>query len=140
MTCKDCIHRELCAEYVSALARIQNADVEYISQWLDEIEGKRDQADNGCEHFADHSRFVKLPCNVGDMAYFILRYFDGKMRIKPEKICYFTIKANELNIHTTAGYFTVRDMNEGVFFTRKEAEQALKKREEAEQVLKESSE
>ena len=45
MTCKDCIHRELCAEYVSALAKIQNADVEYISQWLDEIEGKKNQTD-----------------------------------------------------------------------------------------------
>ena len=40
MTCKDCIHRELCADYVSSLAKVQNADVKYISQWLDEIEGK----------------------------------------------------------------------------------------------------
>lgn len=60
MTCKDCIHRELCADYVSSLAKVQNADVKYISQWLDEIEGKRNQTDNECEHFADRSRFVEL--------------------------------------------------------------------------------
>lgn len=45
MTCKDCIHRELCADYVSSLAKVKNADVKYISQWLDEIEGKRNQTD-----------------------------------------------------------------------------------------------
>ena len=61
MTCKDCIHRELCADYVSSLAKVQNADVKYISQWLDEIEGKKNQTDNECEHFADRSRFVELP-------------------------------------------------------------------------------
>lgn len=60
MTCKDCIHRELCADYVSSLAKVQNADVKYISQWLDEIEGKKNQTDNECEHFADRSRFVEL--------------------------------------------------------------------------------
>ena len=65
MTCKDCIHRELCADYVSSLAKVQNADVKYISQWLDEIEGKKNQTDNECEHFADRSRFVELP-DVGD--------------------------------------------------------------------------
>lgn len=61
MTCKECIHQELCADYVSALAEIQNADVEYISQWLDEIEGRKNQTDNACEFFADRSRFVELP-------------------------------------------------------------------------------
>ena len=60
MTCKDCIHRELCADYVSALTEVQNADVERISQWLDEIEGRKEQADNDCEHFKDRSRFVEL--------------------------------------------------------------------------------
>ena len=71
---------------------------------------------------------VELPCKVGDTVYFILRSFDGKMRINPEKVCYFTIDANELRIHTTAGYFTERDMNDGVFFTRERAEQVLKER------------
>lgn len=59
-TCKDCIHRELCKDYVTSLAKVQNADPIFIAKWLDEIEGKREQVDNDCEHFKDRSRFVEL--------------------------------------------------------------------------------
>ena len=104
-TCKDCIHYFVC-EY--------KPKTNLVGQCADHI---------------DRSRFVEMPCKVGDTVYFILRSFDGKMRINPEKVCYFTIDANELRIHTTAGYFTERDMNDGVFFTRERAEQVLKERE-----------
>ena len=107
-TCKDCVHVDVCEEYGEVFSLIKG--------------GK-------CSLFKDRSRFVELPCKVGDTVYFILRSFDGKMRINPEKVCYFTIDANELRIHTTAGYFTERDMNDGVFFTRERAEQVLKERE-----------
>ena len=105
MTCEDCIHFVVCDEVPT-----KSADV--------------------CDFFKDRSRFVELPCKVGDTVYFVLRSFYGKTRINPEKVCYFTIDDNELRIHTTAGYFTEHDMNGGAFFTREEAEQALKEREE----------
>lgn len=110
-TCKDCIHFESCKNLYETHGEGLSGD-SYV-----------------CDFFKDRSRFVELPCKVGDTVYFILRSFDGKMRINPEKVCYFTIDANELRIHTTAGYFTERDMNDGVFFTRERAEQVLKERE-----------
>lgn len=105
-TCKECIHYEVCRALCKSKEELMP-----------------------CVVFKYRSHFVELPCKVGDTVYFILRSFDGKMRINPEKVCYFTINANELRIHTTAGYFTERDMNDGVFFTRERAEQALKERE-----------
>ena len=106
MTCRDCIHYEAC-----------------LSVYMD-LKGHNFP----CPQFKDRSRFVELPCKVGDTL-FVLRYFYGKTRINPEKVCYFTIDDNELRIHTTAGYLTEHDMNDGAFFTREEAEQALKERE-----------
>ena len=108
MTCRDCIHYEAC-----------------LSVYMD-LKGHNFP----CPQFKDRSRFVELPCKLGDTVYFVLRSFYGKTRINPEKVCYFTIDDNELRIHTTAGYFTEHDMNGGAFFTREEAEQALKEREE----------
>ena len=116
MTCKDCIHFDRC-KGLYRFERLQRA------------------VSKGCPYFKDRFRFVELPCKVGDTVYFILRSFDGKMRINPEKVCYFTIDANELRIHTTAGYFTERDMNDGVFFTRERAEQVLKEREKMHEIL-----
>ena len=118
MTCKDCVHYDLCRSCSRIQLGWHGNSVRYVEN-IEEI----------CKDFKDSSRFVELPCKVGDTVYFILRSFDGKMRINPEKVCYFTIDANELRIHTTAGYFTERDMNDGVFFTRERAEQALKERE-----------
>ena len=121
-SCKDCLHVDVCCSYLSTVynkCKLATPDFELL---------KNIECDE-CQHFKDRSRFVELPCKVGDTVYFILRSFDGKMRINPEKVCYFTIDANELRIHTTAGYFTERDMNDGVFFTRERAEQVLKERE-----------
>ena len=112
-TCKECVHNNICN----------------IKQKYNHPKYALQHIEKYCEHFKDRSRFVELPCKVGDTVYFILRSFDGKMRINPEKVCYFTIDANELRIHTTAGYFTERDMNDGVFFTRERAEQALRRHE-----------
>ena len=114
-TCKDCLHAEVRGTFAIASETFEISSPERTA--------------SSCNDFKDRSRFVELPCKVGDTVYFILRSFDGKMRINPEKVCYFTIDANELRIHTTAGYFTERDMNDGVFFTRERAEQTLKERE-----------
>ena len=119
-SCKDCVHVEVCCE--------KNLHVAVGMNIIPRFKYKRIEQE--CKNFKGRFRFVELPCKVGDTVYFILRSFDGKMRINPEKVCYFTIDANELRIHTTAGYFTERDMNDGVFFTRERAEQVLKEREE----------
>lgn len=139
-TCKDCIHRELCADYVSSLAKVQNADVKYISQWLDEIEGKKNQTDNACEHFADRSLFVELPCKVGDSVYL------DNLHIKYADVIGIYIDAFggvfDLRIYTNIqlangfGYeyfiskdYTFEDIGKRIFLTKEEAEQALKEHE-----------
>ncbi len=47
MTCKDCIHYSVCF--------ITDEDVE------------KEVGKFGCDDFKDKSRFVELPCNVGDI-------------------------------------------------------------------------
>ena len=117
MTCKDCLYYEPCS----------TLNAEFKKHPKDFIDS--DLCAKQCTTFKDRSRFVELPCKLGDTVYFVLRSFYGKTRINPEKVCYFTIDDNELRIHTTAGYFTEHDMNGGAFFTREEAERALKERE-----------
>ena len=124
MRCKECIHQELCADYVSSLAEVQNADIEYISQWLDEIEGRKEQADNACEHFKDRSRFVELPCKLGDTVY----YFDSAGEIYSQKVSGFIVNFVGILVDSDV-MFDSHLMGDRFFSTREEAEQALKERE-----------
>lgn len=50
MTCKDCIHSKVC---------------EFFSYRI------TSNAEQKCKHFKDLSRFVELPCKLGDFVYFI---------------------------------------------------------------------
>ena len=133
MTCKDCIHRELCTDYVSSLAKVQNADVKYISQWLDEIEGKRNQTDNACEHFADRSLFVELPCVAGEYVYVIEPIFGKSIEhtIRRRKIKSIEPHA-EIKFYGSWIHDFLSGFGRYIFSTYEEAEQALKEREENE--------
>lgn len=57
MTCKDCVHYEMCKEWCSG-----------IDEYIDP-KGKENQ--EPCEHYKDKTRFVELPCKVGDIVYII---------------------------------------------------------------------
>lgn len=48
MTCKDCIHHDVCA-----VVRVNGDD--------------RVLKNSPCNHFIDKSRYIKLPCKVGDL-------------------------------------------------------------------------
>ena len=55
MTCKDCIHYDVCYENRDGMdiyALMQSKEVETF-----------------CNHFKDKSRYIELPCKVGDTAY-----------------------------------------------------------------------
>ena len=55
MTCKDCIHECVCAPLCSGIdmnLMMQDKNVELL-----------------CSNFKDKSRFLELPCKVGDTAY-----------------------------------------------------------------------
>lgn len=55
-TCKDCIHREACMKFNKVRVEVLEKTA---SRGADEL----------CDTFADKSRFIELPCKVGDTVY-----------------------------------------------------------------------
>lgn len=98
MTCKDCIHYELC--YCEG-SNMTNDFVERM-----------------CLFFKCNSRFVELPCKVGDTVY----------QVDSERIYESTVKRI---IYDTDGIaFDERAIGKSVFLPREEAEKALEGKEE----------
>ena len=124
-SCKDCVHVEVCKN-------------------IYEIHGDGlSEESHGCEHFKDRSRFVELPCKVGDSVYL------DNLHIKYADVIGIYIDAFggvfDLRIYTNIqlangfGYeyfiskdYTFEDIGKRIFLTKEEAEQALKEREENE--------
>ena len=52
-SCKDCLHVEVCREYVMGLAAVRGVE-------LNEAEIEQVLVSDDCEHFKDRSRFVEL--------------------------------------------------------------------------------
>lgn len=118
MTCKDCVHYELCeALEKNGISRI------YPSQ---------------CGFFKDKTKFVELPCKIGDTVY---KFSTLSNRIDEEIIEEFRIGKNyiELMSDTFDGVICRADQigkiendlyyDSGYFLSKEEAEQALKGRE-----------
>ena len=121
VTCKDCIHYCLC-------------NYEEICHYdIDTIKNAKD-----CSFFRDRSRFVELPCKVGDTVYF------NNVHFKYAKVIAIYIDASggmfdlkiSTNVETVSGYesfinkdYTFEDIGQRIFLTREAAEQALKERE-----------
>ncbi len=111
MTCKDCIHYEACKNLYETHGDGLSGD-SYV-----------------CDYFKDRSRFVELPCKVGDKIYFVFDYRNGETEIKEVIVTYYKIQPDGFKVSTNWGYFTNSDLGVDVFLTREEAEQALKERE-----------
>lgn len=125
-TCKDCVHVEVCREYVEGLAAARG--VRLSVKELDSVLECDD-----CKHFKDRSRFVELPCKVGDTVY-VIESIDGEQKIIQDhvetiSIGYYTDVVNiyQFDGIKIDGYF--EDFGKTVFLTREEAEQTLKLRE-----------
>lgn len=132
-TCAECVHVDVCHEFVKELAAARGlklGSVEEISAIL--------QSDD-CEQFKDRSRFVELPCKVGDTVYF------NNVHLRHAKVIAIYIDASggmfdldvATNIETVAGYehfinkdYTFEDIGKRLFLTKEAAEQAEKEREE----------
>lgn len=131
MTCKDCVHYDVCKGWCSGID-------EYINP-----QGTENQ--EPCKHFKDKSRFVELPCKVGDVVYAI--FYTGT----PSQPSIYKSKVNEIVIvDSSEPYYNqpfivldiwlcdtlircktslgISDFNKTVFLTREEAEKALKER------------
>lgn len=103
-SCKECIHFDRC-KGLYKFDRLQKA------------------VSKGCSYFKDRSRFVELPCKVGDTVYFIKGgrvMSDTVIRFVIDRYAVKLTKSNGTDI----GYTT--QFGERIFLTRKEAEQALR--------------
>ena len=89
-TCKNCLHGDVCFTVLDSMQ---------------------------CQYFKDRSRFVELPCKVGEKIF----YFDTKGRIHDSTVTQLIYGASGFLI---GGY----QIGKTVFLTREAAEQALKER------------
>lgn len=125
-SCKECIHFDRC-KGLYKFDRLQKA------------------VSKGCSYFKDRSRFVELPCKVGDTVY---AYWDmdnpcsNYLHVIEDFIIDLVILVDRKNsvIGFRAGRaceqngrkcdieFDLKDIGKTVFLTREEAEQALKER------------
>ena len=114
--CRDCMHDKVCSEYFHAFwGHTANKHSDLIN-----AEPK------DCPYFKDRSRFVELPCKVGDTVY---RLKDGK--VTKEQVVEFEISSRGVVLYRTLGYeLGYSDyFGNSLFLTKEEAEQALKERE-----------
>lgn len=118
MTCKDCIHDGVCWKQ---------------KELLDEREFEEEQ--ECCE---EASRFIELPCKVGDTVYYIegAYYKSKRQTVTPIKVTEISWKCDRsgrdlgfaLIAHGTRYKFS--SIGKTVFLTKEEAERALKERSE----------
>ena len=104
MTCKDCIHSEVCYYH-----------------------GEDIDSPGICGFFTDRSRFVELPCKLGDFVYFI-----KARRVMADIVSKFTIDRRGVMLQRVNGYNLgyTDQLGKKIFLTHEEAEKALKEREE----------
>ena len=129
--CTDCVHYELCLHQEKFLIEHNRKDlIRRYGFGLSEPEI--------CCNFRDRSRFVELPCRVGDKVYF------NNVHLRYARVIAIYIDASggmfdldiTTNIATATGYehfinkdYTFEDIGKRLFLTREAAEQALKLKE-----------
>ena len=131
-TCAECVHVEVCKMHYR-----QKCELTYESKREVEIAMRKAQkaVDIECDYYKDRSRFVELPCKVGDTVYF------NNVHLRYAKVIAIYIDASggmfdldiATNIETVAGYehfinkdYTFEDVGRRLFLTSEEAERALK--------------
>lgn len=108
-SCKDCLHVKICQK-----TRIMDPTHNYAIE---------------CNDFKDRSRFVELPCERGDLVYFI-----KARRVMADIVSKFTIDKCGVMLQRVNGYNLgyTDQLGKKLFLTCEEAEQALKEREKDE--------
>lgn len=116
-SCKECIHFDRC-KGLYKFDRLQKA------------------VSKGCSYFKDRSRFVELPCKIGDTLYTIVTGNRIREWIVVD-ISFFSYSVVKIvitadskdNNGTDHMRFEKHYLNHSVFLSREAAEQALKERE-----------
>lgn len=115
MTCKDCLGNIFCSK------KDKTKRVDKYCADADEI----------CDHFKDKSRFIELPCKVGDEAYLISekRYSPVSYKLVKAKVIGFKINRSgiyNVELKTLELDFTFTRHIGEVYFDKSEAEAKLK--------------
>ena len=113
-SCKDCVHVEVCCE--------KNLHVAVGMNIIPRFKYKRIEQE--CKNFKDRSRFVELPCKLGDTVY----YFNSAGEIYSQKVSGFIVNFVGILVDSDV-MFDSHLMGDRFFSTREEAEAALKERE-----------
>jgi hypothetical protein len=126
-TCADCIHEKLCQEFEQALEE-------------DAIGMTWNSSKKACNSFADKSRFIELPCAVGDTVY-VPWHWDGTQGIATVEVeevkvydnvnkrCMFFIdmQSDDEDFNQAYGCWKLeQSIGKTVFLTKEDAEKALK--------------
>lgn len=113
MTCKDCIHYDVC----------DDCGLRFIV----DVEDK-------CKEAKDKSRFVELPCKVGDKLYFIYPNDEFNEGCSIETVVDVSVRGVYISPFISGecaeqNYFVPwENLNREYFLTREEAEKALERR------------
>lgn len=107
MTCKECLH------YVACKAV---ADTGKFA-----LDTERPDQSERCPNFSDKSRFVELPCKIGDEVY-LISSSRGKKVILPHEVEGVGYFGNQEWLITTTEDWLGYWLGEEIFLTRKEAE------------------
>jgi hypothetical protein len=119
MTCKDCVHYEACLEWATNLF---GADTQ--------IPYKAEKCEDSCNQFKQKSRFVELPCEVGQTVWFETWEKNGSVCIGVQP---HTVDKIEIACVVGMNKFVptrLEDWRFGktVFLSKEEAEKALAER------------
>ena len=110
--CSECIHCNVCKALIET-------GLPYIDEKL--------PADAFCMEFEPKSRFVELPCAVGDTVYKL--HTDNLIptgELSERMVCGVGIEYVAKLSDSAVAYFNDYDIGKTVFLTREEAENALK--------------
>jgi hypothetical protein len=105
MTCKDCVHYEVCDPYVSP------------NECFPEV--------GGCKCFKPKSRFVELPCEVGQTVYYPYDYGNKVLEKTVKKI---VIEHENKWVDVGVSFIPFENIGKTVFLSREEAAKALAER------------
>lgn len=121
MTCKDCIHYDACCKIGGKLQ-------EHYMNKCNDVE---------CDCFKDKSRFIELPCKVGDIVYRVIPKCDpdfgicpfdggyGISRCRKDESGKYRNKCDVYIEEIPFSLYVLNNIGKTVFLTREEAEKKL---------------
>lgn len=124
MTCKDCIHYDVCENYLNYQRKTIQGKAGYLKVHKEQ-----------CPYEKDKSRYIELPCKVGDEVYVIknnkihtkdiVYYNKIHSRITEQNEEYWhCVDKDSISINVVTFY--PENFGKTVFLTKSEAEQKLK--------------